>query len=870
MAYFLILGTPIFAQKIIKGQVLDDTGLAISDVSISYGKGGANVIIGFTRSDSNGNFSLGINETTDSISLKFACLGYGNRTVVLKNENQTYKIVLKPKFEQLKPVLITASPIYKKNDTINYNVNAFTSKQDRVIGDIIKKLPGVEIQDGKIFYQGKPIQKYYINGLDLLEGKYGLANDNLPVDAVQKVQIIENNQPIKILDSLIFSDRASLNIKLKKLTTTGTAKLGVGLLPFIRDIGVTPMVFAKNFQTINTFQSNNIGEDSRNQIQNFDTPDILDIGSSLATNSNPLKLLVRDISSPPFLEKRWLDNNINMFSTNMLKKLDNKLELKGSITYVNNTIKRDGRNDVSLFTPTQQIFYVEQIDNSYHSNYLGGNFTILKNEKRVYLKNILNANVEKTDDVGNILRDQSLSIYQQKKMQTTDISNRFSIAKLVGKQLVTFGSLITYLKAPEDLLITPNPFPTLITTFPRNVTQHVEYSNFNNENYVSFIKSYGRISILPKLGVSYQKQVLKTGNGSSQSLNPADSLVNDLTLITLQGYLDTKIQYNSENLKLDFTIPFFLRKFDVRNVNLAVSNESSRIVAEPRITGQYKLSSGLKINAGTGYKKQFSDIGMLYTSLVVNSYQEVRKYNGSINQSDDYYGRLALEYTDPVSAVFADFTFSNDSQKKNYIFKNQIDANGFNTIDILNLPNWMISNTLDAGLSKYFLDIKTLAKLRAGANFASSYFLFGDILQRLKTELYSLTLDVDNTFFDKFNINYKSKFSFLKNQFLLKSSSNIFINQQTLELNFFPNQNNTFTLNGEYYISNEKQNSNQLFIDARYRFSFTKPKVDFEINAINLLNTISYNQLYSQEYTITQSSFNLRKRQVLLTMRFRF
>jgi hypothetical protein len=93
-------------------------------------------------------------------------------------------------------------------------VNSFSKEQDRSIGDVLR-MPGIEVPDGKILYQGKAINKYYIEGLDLLEGKYNLANDNLPYQEVSQVQILENHQPIKTLDSLQFSDRTALNIKLK-------------------------------------------------------------------------------------------------------------------------------------------------------------------------------------------------------------------------------------------------------------------------------------------------------------------------------------------------------------------------------------------------------------------------------------------------------------------------------------------------------------------------------------------------------------------------------------------------------------------------------------------------------------------------------
>jgi len=67
-------------------------------------------------------------------------------------------------------------------------------------------MPRIEVlDDGKILYQGKPINKYYIEGLDLPEGKYNLAIKNLPHKEVTKVQVLENHQPIKVLDSLVYS-----------------------------------------------------------------------------------------------------------------------------------------------------------------------------------------------------------------------------------------------------------------------------------------------------------------------------------------------------------------------------------------------------------------------------------------------------------------------------------------------------------------------------------------------------------------------------------------------------------------------------------------------------------------------------------------
>src|SRR5690606_15947610 len=87
---------------------------------------------------------------------------------------------------------------------------------------------------------------------------------------VSKVQILENHQPIKLLDSLEFSDRASINIKLKNnVTTTGTAEVGIGLAPFLWRVKATPMIFTKKNQAIITYQTNNTGSDVSQEIRDF-------------------------------------------------------------------------------------------------------------------------------------------------------------------------------------------------------------------------------------------------------------------------------------------------------------------------------------------------------------------------------------------------------------------------------------------------------------------------------------------------------------------------------------------------------------------------------------------------------------------------
>ena len=84
--------------------------------------------------------------------------------------------------------------------------SSFVDVTDKSIGDVLKKLPGIQVlSTGQILYQNKAISKFYIEGLDMLRGKYGIATHNIDVSKVATVQVLENHQPIKALRDMEFA-----------------------------------------------------------------------------------------------------------------------------------------------------------------------------------------------------------------------------------------------------------------------------------------------------------------------------------------------------------------------------------------------------------------------------------------------------------------------------------------------------------------------------------------------------------------------------------------------------------------------------------------------------------------------------------------
>ena len=245
VSIFLFTGTTIKAQFIFSGLITNHLNQMVVSASVTLSDTLNGNILAYGISNAKGEYKIEITSSLKVFVIQVRAFNYATETRTIPNQTADYNFTLTPKPTELPNVVVKPNPISQKGDTINYVVSAFADQKDRSIADVLSKIPGIEVQtDGRVLYQGKPIQKYYIEGMDLLEGKYNLANQNLPHQSVSSVQILENHQPIRILDSLVATDRASLNIKLKNnITLTGSGRAGIGAEPLLWDAALTPMLF---------------------------------------------------------------------------------------------------------------------------------------------------------------------------------------------------------------------------------------------------------------------------------------------------------------------------------------------------------------------------------------------------------------------------------------------------------------------------------------------------------------------------------------------------------------------------------------------------------------------------------------------------
>lgn len=126
-------------------------------------------------------------------------MGYESVENEILNMSQTCNLTMKEKATELKEVVVKAPAIYQRGDTLSFHLSAYTTQSDYTLKDALKKLPGINVEEsGKIKYLGKDISSFYIDGLDLLGGKYNIATTNIPASYVNSVQVLNNHQAINM------------------------------------------------------------------------------------------------------------------------------------------------------------------------------------------------------------------------------------------------------------------------------------------------------------------------------------------------------------------------------------------------------------------------------------------------------------------------------------------------------------------------------------------------------------------------------------------------------------------------------------------------------------------------------------------------
>lgn len=221
---FFCLTTKAQNRSEINGQIIDVTdNLPLEMVTISITRLKDSTFVAYTSTTKSGEFHLKNMPSEQSIVLIASVMGYQSFVKVLtlkQNENfdlGTIKLAIKS--QDLGEVVIIGerAPIVIEKDTINFNVDAFKVRPNAVVEELLKKLPGIQIDnDGTITYQGKNVSKLKVDGKEFFGNDPRLASKNIDADLLDKIQIYDDreNDPDHLIEDANVSK--IINLKFKK------------------------------------------------------------------------------------------------------------------------------------------------------------------------------------------------------------------------------------------------------------------------------------------------------------------------------------------------------------------------------------------------------------------------------------------------------------------------------------------------------------------------------------------------------------------------------------------------------------------------------------------------------------------------------
>lgn len=196
----LLIASASMAQKSgsVKGKLIDSVGrqsLKDASVIILNVSDSSMEMYGLTKDD--GSFeikNIPFGKMIVLVSFQGYTPQHKNITVNAANPNiDLGNIYLTIQAKDLGNVTVTESPIRLKTDTVEFNAGSFKTKPNAVAEDLLKKLPGVEVdKSGAIKAQGETVQRILVDGKRFFGDDPQMATKNLPPDIIDKIQVFDD------------------------------------------------------------------------------------------------------------------------------------------------------------------------------------------------------------------------------------------------------------------------------------------------------------------------------------------------------------------------------------------------------------------------------------------------------------------------------------------------------------------------------------------------------------------------------------------------------------------------------------------------------------------------------------------------------
>lgn len=631
----------------IKGHVRDAESREALTGATLVAKDSVGRMLAFVTTDAQGWFKLDA-PSPSSRTVEVSYIGYEKQTLGIDSVTGSLEILLAPGTVKLREVTIKGEAIRQQGDTITYLTSSFAQEQDRTIGDVLSRMPGIEVaKSGKIKYQGEDINKFYIEGADMLEGRYGLATNGIDHEDVGAVEVMENHQPLQVLSGLSFSDKAAINLKLKENAKVawslhGTAALGVMQPQGSGDEAsalwqgeLFGMAMLPSRQSMFTLRSDNTGDDLSGLTYDFNDDD----GLSLAPYVDVA------LPQPPALaDSHTLFNRTAVASANNLWKLK-RGELKTSIDYRYNRTAAQATETTTYYLPgdsTQLV--ISNVHGRQADNCLNLRAEYELNHKTVYANNILKGQFLWSGT--RLATTGSVPNHQKLKNPQYSLSNDFKAIKKFGQShLLTFISQNHWESMPQTLSVSQaNGLET------SQAIHDVAFSSRESAAYTLVIR---KVTFTLDGGVKGYFRSMSSDLGGF-SLTPRAQQENRLKTgyFSLSG--SAKMEYKLRRVNFILELPVAYAYYDFDGI---LANRSQGFFS-PTVQLVWKPTKRFIAQVSGGAERSPMSLHGIHSSLIMEDYRTLNRGVDDFYASTSQHVSARVAYKHTRAGVFANSSFT--------------------------------------------------------------------------------------------------------------------------------------------------------------------------------------------------------------------
>ncbi|PRP66819.1 TonB-dependent receptor [Nonlabens agnitus] len=836
-----------------------------------------NNVLGYTTSADNGVFLLKLKQASpqDSIWITIRHLEHARKQLHFKAVSQNITVILEKQENQLKEVQLKAKrTIEVKGDTITYNVEGLKKEKDYTIEEVIARIPGVEISDsGQIKYKDKAISYLYLNGVDLLEGRYNIATRGIPADAVEDIDIMKKHNHARIDKGRTESDDVAFNLKIKKDRSLvfGSTKADAGV-PFLTGLAEgTPIYIEDNFQDIASVKINNIGKSLASNgtnltqgnadLSTLELPDV-DILTEPNTNGTSIS------------DSYWLDNESFSITNDALIKSSDQAIFKAGTTYNKGDNQIDRFSNATYFFDNDSTQVNRQTRNKLQEElfYLGLVQEI--NKDRLYLNNKIKLSTERTDGLSSNIQNGETIDYSYDR-STTRLSDLLEFKTTIGEQVLNNGFLIEFSESKETSFTTPAVFTDQIPSVinPDVTTQNIETKRFNIGGYSGFTFLIGKTKWEAKQRLRWSSENLQsdlfqqsTNNNRSQSSFPFAS---DFELNQLESSTSLKSSYQIGRFKLRVTPQIsylYLDKEELLQTDL--NQKEDYLFFEPSASLSYKLSYKWNFSLSGSRNLSTSRFSQLYNGIALRDFTSLGRNPDAINVTRATSAMFFINYDDILSGFFFNNATRFNDNTSDFTFSSNIDKNGLIQTIAIERENNSTSFSNSSNFTKRFFRI-----LRTDLRYSFSYFegeqFFNGNAQEFKNTNHSINLELgldNNTWY---GITYNGGFNYGISKVTNLRNTNLFLKHK-LELDFYTSSKSRLNVGLESVSSTTSTNdvtNNNTLTNISYYYKPNK-KLFLRASMNNIFNEDFFTTVQNSSNFISQSQFSLRPRQFTIGLNY--